>query len=550
MRFIKTIRSLQSPDLSRLVLLAGFLTGIACFIYYYTNNLTTAHYDAKAHLLVARRIVDAISPGYAQMGVNWLPLIHLVYLPFVVFESQYRSGFLPSLISICAFALSGYLAFRISYRITGSTAAGIFAGVVLLANPNLQYLQSCPLTEPLYMALLLLAVNSLIAWRESGCDRLPWGTAIWASLGALCRYEGWFFFGGVLALLVFDLWTHRAPKRKLLQAGTVFVAVFGIPVIAHFGYVFLRLGDTFFGRVAQGYPTPYTTYKRPFLSVIYHAGELSQVAGMVLLLAAAAGLVVFLTQRREFSRRLPLLLLWLPSLINISALYWGLIYRIRYSVLLVPAVAILGSLVLISETAKRRALLLLVLAALALPWLTWHEQRTNPGHALMPGPGALVLPVAGLILFLIARAQQRCSGALIVLCFLAIQFPPLAREDHPMMVETMEHEFIEPERKKVLLYLRNNYDGKRILIDMGTEAPLVYDSGLAVKEFLYNEGGEELWHSAAQNPEPIVSWMCTQKGDAVSQLMDADPEWARNYSVVLKTEHYFLYRLNVQAELN
>jgi hypothetical protein len=237
--------------------------------------------------------------------------------------------------------------------------------------------------------------------------------------------------------------------------------------------------------------------------------------------------------------------LWLPSLINISALYWGLIYRVRYSVLLVPAVSILGSLVLISENAKKRALLLLALAPLVLPWVTWRLHLVNPADAPMPGPGALVLPVAGLIIYLIARSQQSYSGAIAVLCILSMQLPPLAREDHPMMVETMEHEFIEPERKEVLQYLRRNYDAKKVLIDMGTEAPLVYDSGLAVREFVYNEGGEALWHQAAQNPEPIVGWLCTQPGDQVSRLMDADSNWARNYIMVLKTEHYRLYRLKI-----
>jgi hypothetical protein len=543
MRSFKALRSLRSHEVSRLVLIAGLLTGIGCFIYYYANQLTTAHYDAKAHLLVARRMVDSISPGYAQLGANWLPLTHLIYLPFVIFDSQYRSGFIPSLISVCAFAFSGFLTFKISHRLTGSIAAGVFAAAVLLANPNLQYLQSCPLTEPLYMALLLLAADSLIAWRESGCVNLPWRAAIWISLGALCRYEGWYLFGGVLLLLAYDFWMQYAPKRKLLQAGAVFIAVFGIPAIAHFGYVFLRLGDTFFGRVVEGYPTPYMTYKRPFLSLLYHLGELSQVTTILPLIAAAAGVLLFLVQRKEFKRRVPLILLWLPSLINISALYWGLIYRVRYSVLLLPAVAIFGSLVIASDTAKRRSLLLLLMGALGLPWLTWYLYHTDPGHALIPGPGAIVLPAVALILFLTARAKEWYSGALIILCILGIQIPLLAREDHPMMVETMEHEFIEHERKEVLEYLRRNYDGKRILIDMATEAPLVYDSGLAVKEFIYNEGGEPLWHEAAQKPESIVKWLCTQKGDAIWKLIDANPDWAGSYSITLKTEHYRIYRL-------
>jgi hypothetical protein len=79
---------------------------------------------------------------------------------------------------------------------------------------------------------------------------------------------------------------------------------------------------------------------------------------------------------------------------------------------------------------------------------------------------------------------------------------------------------------------------------MGTEAPLVYDSGLAVKEFIYNEGGEALWHEAARDPAPIVGWLCTQKGDSIWKLIEADPNWAGRYAIALQTEHYRLYRLN------
>jgi len=171
---VKALGSRENTRNSRWILLAGLGTGIASFAYYYTLQLTVAHYDAKAHLLVARRLVDSLEPGYAQMGANWLPLTHLLYLPFVVFDTQYRSGFLPSLISVFAFAISGWLTYRISCRITGSVAAAVFAAVVLLANPNLEYLQSCPLTEPLYMMFFLLAVDRLVLWRESNHTGMPW----------------------------------------------------------------------------------------------------------------------------------------------------------------------------------------------------------------------------------------------------------------------------------------------------------------------------------------------------------------------------------------
>ena len=530
--------TMGNQKVSRLIFVAGLVVGAACFIYYYAHQLTIAHYDAKAHLLVARRMVDSLEPGYAQMGAHWLPLIHLVYLPFVLIESQYRSGLLPSLISVLSFAVSVWLTYRISYRITGSVSAGAFAAVILMANPNLGYLQSCPLTEPLYMMLLLLGVDSLISWRESDRQDLPWLAATWVSLGALCRYEGWVVVAGVFLLLLYDFLTGYQPRRKVVRAAAVFFSVFIIPAAAHFGYIYHRLGDVFFLRVAQGRPDPYVTFKRPLLSVVYHLGELYQMAALIPLAVAVFGLIIFFSRRKEFRYRAPLLLLWLPSVINIAALYWGLIYRLRYSVLLLPAVAIFGSLAVNSRVAKKRAFLAVLLITMILPWLSWFYE-----FKLRPGPGAVLLPAAGLILFLIARSKRQYEWMLPLVCVLGMQIPPLASENRQMMAETLEHEFIEPERAQVMEYIGRNYDGTKILIDMGRQAPLVYDSGLNVREFIYNEGGEKLWHRALRNPAGEVGWLCSENGDAISKKLEVDPEWAAGYSLALKTEHFRLYRL-------
>lgn len=543
MHFWNAIRPPDSRKIPRLVFLAGLIIGAAFFFYYYAHGLTVAHYDAKAHLLVARRIVDSQEPGYAQMGSQWLPLIHLLYLPFIIFDAQYRSGLLPSLISILSFALSGYLTCRVAHRMTGSVAAGIFAAALLFANTNLEYLQSCPLTEPLYMALFLLALDALIRWRESASATMPWLAAVWVSLGGLCRYEGWVLLVGIVALLILDAWTHYLPGLRALQAAAVFLGVFAVPAGIHFGYIWYRLGNLFFQRVAAGNPDPYMTHRNPVLSVVFHLAQISQIAALLPLFMAALGLILLLIQRDKLKSRLPLILLWAPSLINIAALYWGHVYRLRYSVLLVPAVAIFAGLVIQSESAKRRALSILALTAAALPWISWITFLRNPLKMLAPGPGALVLPAVALILFLIAHVRKRYDLPLLVLCVLGMQYPPLERENRPMMVETMEHEPIEPERREVLQFLKAHYDGRPILIDMGRQAPLVYDSGLAVKDFIYNEGGGAAWSRAAQDPEKNVGWLCSENGDTVWQLLEVDPGILDKYALAVKTESFALYRL-------
>jgi hypothetical protein len=51
--------------------------GTAAAFHYHRLGLTLSHYDARGHLVVARRIFDSITPGWQQIGAVWLPLPHL-----------------------------------------------------------------------------------------------------------------------------------------------------------------------------------------------------------------------------------------------------------------------------------------------------------------------------------------------------------------------------------------------------------------------------------------------------------------------------------------
>ena len=540
-------RYVRVVNASRSILVLGATVGLGSFAYYKALGLTTAHYDAKAHLVVARRIVDSLEPGYLQMGIHWLPLIHLLYLPLVRSDSQYHSAFLPSLISVTAFALSGWLVFRISRRSTGSTAAGVFASLLLLGNANLQYLQSCPLTEPLYMMLLLLAVDALTQWRDGEKRSPPWMVGLWTALGALCRYEGWLFAAGVILILAFDFWTGQTRRAQAAKSMASVAVCFALPVLVHFAYLYSRVGDSFVHRVARGNPAPYETFHRPFLSLAYHLGELGQIAAILPLLLGLAGLAWSLRPGARAVRLAPLYLLWIPSLVNIAAFYWGMLYRVRYSILLVPAIAIFGSLLLVSPAALRRTFTLACVAAMALPWISWYFPREWKYHLVSPGPGILIIPAVALICLLASRAGAGERWPFLALCLLAMQVPALSGENRPIISETLEHRFLDQEREAVLSHLQSRYDGTRILIDMEKSAPLVYDSRLPVKEFIYSEGGGSYWRQALDSPSRIAGWVCAQKGDVVWRRLQVDPRWVDGYSLAVKTETFLLYRLRAEA---
>ena len=69
-------------ELALVFVLLAAISGLAT-AYVNHSGWTLYYGDAEAHLDIARRIVDSRKPGYDQFGTVWLPLPHLLMLPFV-----------------------------------------------------------------------------------------------------------------------------------------------------------------------------------------------------------------------------------------------------------------------------------------------------------------------------------------------------------------------------------------------------------------------------------------------------------------------------------
>lgn len=143
--------------------LVAFVVGTTAAIAYYTQGVTLSHYDAKAHLVVARRILDSMQPGWIQIGAVWLPLPHLLNALPVQVDWLYRTGFSGVALSLAGFVLSSTAFWWLVHRATDSSAAAWAAFAVFTAQPDVLYLQATPMTEPLLMGFSLLAIA--LGWK-------------------------------------------------------------------------------------------------------------------------------------------------------------------------------------------------------------------------------------------------------------------------------------------------------------------------------------------------------------------------------------------------
>lgn len=160
--------------------------------------------DAQAHLNISRSIFDSRTPGYDQIGTVWLPLLHVICLPFVQNNWLWHTGLAGTIPVACCFVVAGtffYLAAREAYAsaLAASVAVACFA-----LNPNILYLASIPMTEVVFLAGLAVMLFALLRFRrtqERGLLML--GVAASWSM-SLTRYDGWFlipFAGLGFALL-------------------------------------------------------------------------------------------------------------------------------------------------------------------------------------------------------------------------------------------------------------------------------------------------------------------------------------------------------------
>jgi len=203
------------PEL--LLTLAAIIVGLVNWILLWRADLVLSHYDAKAHLVVARRIVDNVTPGWQQIGGVWLPLPHLLSALPVQMDVLYRTGAFASLVSIVCLAILVFATARLVRLATGSPLGVAVAGALILLNPNLLYLHATPMTEPLLLAATSLAILWLVEWVPQNQDEVPprLGWALFAA--AWTRYEAWLVIAGALPAALYACHRLGASRVALVR---------------------------------------------------------------------------------------------------------------------------------------------------------------------------------------------------------------------------------------------------------------------------------------------------------------------------------------------
>ncbi|MDP9266829.1 MAG: hypothetical protein M3P27_00710 [Acidobacteriota bacterium] len=217
-----------------LIVLAAAFTSLCAFLYYFTRGQILLYGDSVAHINIARRVFDSAVPSLLHFGTVWLPLPHLLILPFIIPLDWWQSGIGGSIYSMGAYIFGCLGSFRLALRLTHSRAAAAVACIVFAANPNLLYMQSTAMTEPLCIALFIWIAVYFTEFEQASRPNHDEGNAqtgdaraaraltrcgCCIAAMALTRYDGW-FAGLVFVLVAFVVLIRRHGWGFLTRART------------------------------------------------------------------------------------------------------------------------------------------------------------------------------------------------------------------------------------------------------------------------------------------------------------------------------------------
>ena len=178
---IKNVPFSSSWD-SEISLLAWLATcvSVLSFLFYFQRGDVLLYGDAVAHINIARRVFDSKTPGLLQLGTVWLPLPHLLMIPFLVSDEMWRRGVGGSIPSMAAYVFSVVGIFRLvrsalSRNLEPDAPARVaawMAALLFAANPNLIYMQTTAMGETLYLAFFVWSVvyfTDFVGGKQAAC---------------------------------------------------------------------------------------------------------------------------------------------------------------------------------------------------------------------------------------------------------------------------------------------------------------------------------------------------------------------------------------------
>jgi hypothetical protein len=505
------IKVISYDQYKTILILFLFLISISSFIFYYRQGLTLSYNDARSHLNVARRVVDSLQPGFAQIGSVWLPLYHIFELPFIWNNFLWHSGIAGSIVSIVSFVLGGVYLVKLCERLNFSKVASIVSLLIYTFNPNLLFMQTTPMTESLLIFLSIAVVYHLVGWAKDFNPLDLISAGFFTFLSTLTRYDGWFLLA-FSALVVFII-AYRRKGYVFAEGNTMLFitlagfgvllwlvwnwAIFSDPLYFAFGPFSAKSQQDFIfsqGRLFSKGDLVYSFFIY-ILTAVYNSG-------LWLFIIFLIGIWQFLASRKiSYDVKFASVILLVPFAFNVLSLVAG------HSVIHLPG----------------------------LPPHTWFNDRY----------GLMLLPAVAVFSGFLVK--NRKFMAVLITLILFIESMNMYVNNEVITIEDgvkgASGEFLDEAGSWIS---ENIHDGL-ILVAASSNDALLFKSGFELKRFI-TEGARKHWDTSMEDPTVYAKWVVMHKGDLVEQNLRSNENFLNNYKLVYKDAFSFIYKLNLHSD--
>ena len=354
--------------------------------------------DSISHLVRARELVDSINPGlFEQLGNVWLPLPHLLLLPFTLIDPLFRTGFAGTALSLPCLAITSVFFYKIIKSQLNVWYIAIVGALLYATNPNVLYLGITPMTEAPFMLFFVGGAYYFLKWTSRSLNNSSYSShvscnsrgftaidpkqigdstsaksscvyinlvicSIFISLATLCRYEGWVLPLFLVTFVVVSLIRkqNRIHDRNY-KIGTILVSALSFTGIALWliwnAYTYndpLEFANAthFSATQAMAGPNRATLILQPWNVIPLYGLSAYAIYGPIILSTAFCGYLFhkYMVSNGEGKKRRNLyLFLVMPPIFTIASLLAGVgemnqgsWFNSRFLILVAPLVVFIG----------------------------------------------------------------------------------------------------------------------------------------------------------------------------------------------------------------
>lgn len=503
------------------------------FYYFFSKGQHLLYGDALSRMNISRKIIDNLTPGFAQLGNVWLPLPQILMLPFIWNNFLWHSGIAGALVSMISFIIGGIYLYKSAKILSNSVFASVFSLSIYSLNINLLYLQTTAMSEAIFLCTIILAIYNFIEWiRNDNNIQYLFFAAISMSCATLIRYEALAFLLSSAPMIFFYSWikSHKYKKAE----GTVILYLF----LAGLGFLIWTLYLT-------------AIFGDPLYWKNYYTG--THVVGDSK------------TQLHIFTFHL-----------NYIQAFWKYITAVVWMNGLIPTFFALISLpILVSHSIKNKTYYFFpVLTSLSMfafmiltlqrntpidqPELTisaLFSNRTSFFPEFNIRYGLLMLPIIAIIslyLFNIKFTALRIFLVLVFIIQIYSYFQPVYSIIFQLPISIKDNITQgTPKEKAMTAWLKKNYDKGLIMISALKHDPQMLQLGLDYKTYIH-EGAGRYWIESKKDPQRYATWIVFDsynKDDQVTKYLKKSHSLDLYYNLVYINDGMVIYKIKTKPDI-